>query len=401
MIAPRLKTALVKLTLFAAGLMISLLVVEGSARVISQFGDEAPITHKEYRGSRPAPYRDSPFFSQEFIDEQFRQPTGWTTPPGTRLVIPGDFSGKFYNIVGGRRRTVWQPDSAPCRVLLFGGSTLYNTEVPDEFTVASLLQRKFNERAATPCRVENYGTTSVTAAQQLELLKTVALLPGDTVIFYDGVNEIFQGIFFNHPEGWIVGENREALNRVNPFVRFMIKSGKRYEDHSAAIKLLMGRVFDPNLAGNIVHLSDPAQLEVAISRTATTYQISLRQTFEYLRSKNVPFLHFYQPNLMSRGELSPYERALVANKSIVGSAQAVAFSSGSAPLRDAALSLNREGLRTVDLSMMFQVRKPDEEFFVDVCHVADGGNERIAEAFFRELSTTPAIKTAIAPDKAL
>jgi hypothetical protein len=51
--------------------------------------------------------------------------------------------------------------------------------------------------------------------------------------------------------------------------------------------------------------------------------------------------------------------------------------------------------------MMFQVRKPDEEFFVDVCHVADGGNERIAEAFFRELSTTPAIETAIAPDKAL
>jgi len=57
-----------------------------------------PQTHYDYRKEQPAPYSEAAYFSQEFISESFHQPDGWQYPEGTRLIIPNDYRGKYFNV---------------------------------------------------------------------------------------------------------------------------------------------------------------------------------------------------------------------------------------------------------------------------------------------------------------
>lgn len=134
----------------------------------------------------PRPFVDAPYFGEEFLSET-RSGKGVAIPLGTRLVIPNDQQGKYINVSNGKRRTAFQPIEVKNKVYLFGGSTIFSGEVPDEYTIASRLQQLLNTKFADRFTVENYGSTSVTLAQQLERLRTLQLAPGDVVIFYDGV----------------------------------------------------------------------------------------------------------------------------------------------------------------------------------------------------------------------
>ena len=115
---------------------------------------------KNFRLTRPEPYKNSIFFSREFIEESFRQPEGYFTPSGTRLVYPNNFHGKWFNYENHQRITVSQPAIYKSRIFLFGGSTVQNSEVPDDFTIASFIQKAVSKNNI---RVENYGVTSVLA----------------------------------------------------------------------------------------------------------------------------------------------------------------------------------------------------------------------------------------------
>ncbi len=71
-------------------LIILLCIIDGGFRVAEIFTETGKIyrEHKQFRLSRPEPYSHSNYFSKDFIEESFQQPQGWTTPIGTRLVIP-------------------------------------------------------------------------------------------------------------------------------------------------------------------------------------------------------------------------------------------------------------------------------------------------------------------------
>ena len=109
------------MVLLLAGLVIGLACAELGARIYIRLRHPQITSHTEFRASRPPPYKDAYFFSDEFIKESVLQPGNWITPPGTRLVIPGDFQGKYFNVVKGQRQTIGQPSSWTRRILLFGG----------------------------------------------------------------------------------------------------------------------------------------------------------------------------------------------------------------------------------------------------------------------------------------
>jgi lysophospholipase L1-like esterase len=93
------------------------------------------------------------------------------------------------NNASGLRTTTDQPASYSGRILIFGGSTTFCGEVPDNMTSSSILQRLLNDRGAKR-RVENYGKNAATSADRVDVLKSVDNLSrNDIVIFYIGINE--------------------------------------------------------------------------------------------------------------------------------------------------------------------------------------------------------------------
>ena len=122
----------------------------------------------------------------------------------------------------GLRTTTDQPIVGTGRVLIFGGSTTFCAEVPDQLTHASILQRMLNNRK-TGLIVKNYGKSAATSTDRVKTLKTINdLNQDDIVIFYVGINE--SGVGFTQrdlPVGLIakLPELGNALQKVSKYSR--------------------------------------------------------------------------------------------------------------------------------------------------------------------------------------
>ena len=166
-------------------------------------------SHYDFRKNKPEPYFDAKYFSDSFIKEWKEHPGGYTRFINTEIIIPNNFKGKYINVENNLRVTKYQPLQYKNTIHVFGGSTIFGGEVPDENTIPSFLQKKLND-ANVIYKVNNYGVSSIIAKQQYERLKnTVEVKNGDIVIFYDGANDILQKIYFGNKDGWIIGEGKK------------------------------------------------------------------------------------------------------------------------------------------------------------------------------------------------
>ena len=201
------RTALKLIAAWLAIFVVLALCIEGATRLVFPY---APPSPKDYRSGRPPAYRNSPFFSQAFIDEQFAH-RPWVVLAERRMVYPADYHGRWYNDENGMRRTANVP-ATDRHILLVGSSTVYGAEVPDEYTIASYLQKRINAQGGVKYAVENVGAEGVNVTQQLERLKTLQFGDRDVVLFYDGTSDAVQGVFYANIDGWIVEENQKHLN---------------------------------------------------------------------------------------------------------------------------------------------------------------------------------------------
>jgi hypothetical protein len=114
--------------------------------------------------------------------------------------------GRYVNVdksaAGTVRRTInvasgacSNPANPKRKVWIFGGSTVFGTGVPDFATVASYLSQHLSEGSSACFEVTNFGVEGYGTNQEViwleEQLKR-GLRP-DAVIFYDGVNDAYQG----------------------------------------------------------------------------------------------------------------------------------------------------------------------------------------------------------------
>ena len=333
---------------------------------------ETHSDHRSFRLTRPAPYRDAPYFSREFIEEAFTQPGGWKTPPGTNLLLPNDYNGKYFHVENGIRRTTDTPPGTDRSIFLFGGSTMYNSEVPDNYTIASYLQRKLVAGGYKSYRVVNLGVTSVNTNQQLERLRITDISNGDIVIFYDGVNEVIQGVLYGNAGNTIV--NRDRNRPVWQKILYKIAN------HSALARYTLDRVIKNYTIDD---------LDARIRQTVSRYRKNIEAAEQYTRARGARFLHFLQPNLFTLARPGEYENNLQKFEIIPIQAEK-AFRSTYPYLVDFVKERSGQGHAEFDLTGVFDTL--DKPVYLDFCHVNHVAHAAIADALFAALVKTGAVK---------
>lgn len=372
----RSRNFIVNALLVCASFALCLGAVEAGARVYFHFFPRPATNRYSFFLEQPPPYRNAPYYSRAFVDESFRQPNGWYVRPGTRLVVPGDFHGVYINVDHGRRRTTDVPASARHTVFVLGGSTTYSAEVPDAYTIPSYLQRLLNARQPGVWRVENCGVIGVTAAQQVELLRTEPLREGDWVIFYDGLNDVVQGVYNGDPHGWIVGENRKALRGAGPFKAMLAKLNLKFvaskaESYSVFLSAVLGGMVNRANLVPKAHLLDARKTAALAQETAEVFREEVAEAARFAASRGCGFAHFLDPQVFSAASRTSYEESLVRNYYISPNGLEAAFRAAWPLLQKTP---------SYDLSHIFDQRPEGEEYYLDYCHVNHAANARIAAA---------------------
>jgi hypothetical protein len=346
------------------------LCIEGVTRLVFPY---VPPSPKDYRSTRPPAYQNSPFFSQAFIDEEFSH-LSWTVLPERRLVYPNDYHGRWYNVENGMRRTVNSP-ATDRHILLVGSSTVYNAEVPDDYTIASYLQKRINEQGGGKFAVQNYGADGVNVTQQLERLKTLKFDDRDVVLFYDGGSDAVQGVFYANVNGWIVEENRKHKNDYVVKHRAQLEWLARY---SRFCDWLFVQTTDA-LPEPMKH---PERIKALAVETRDKMFDRLLQSDEYVRSRGARFIHVLQPDLFSR-PLRDFERPLVDNHFLTMKGMGTALMEAHREFAPLTQMLVERKVSAYDASRIFdQVNDP---IFLDFGHTNELGNRIIADFLFDAL----------------
>jgi hypothetical protein len=259
-----------------------------------------------------------------------------------------------------------------------GGSTVFSQEVPDDWTIASCLQRRLGSR----WRVENHGVCSMIARQQADRLAHTPIQPGDVVVFYDGVNEVVYPVYNGNARGWMPGEAHgggpRQLSRIQ---RRLYPLCFRFHRHSATARLFLAR-----LDGRAPdHVRDESAFDRNLAAAEEGLTEALVQAEAHVRSHGGRFVHFLQPNLFTLAKHSSYEGRILKNelKELPGLDRA--FAAAYPRLRRALAHLCEQGVQSHDLSTGLDAREVRQEFYLDFCHVNHAANERIARHIHEHL----------------
>lgn len=121
-----------------------------------------------------------------------------------RDFVSSEFKSADLNVKDGLRVTTDSPANATRKVLIFGGSTVFCSEVPDKYTVASFMQRSLNYTSRN-FRVVNHGQRGATTLNRIRLIQTLSdLEKGDVAVFLFGDNDC----------GTYLDQRRHPLTRV-------------------------------------------------------------------------------------------------------------------------------------------------------------------------------------------
>ena len=378
----KFRTFITNLLLVIISMMSVLLSAELGVRAYLAFFPALNFQSQfEFRKSRPLPYKDSSYDVVSFTKEAHSQP-GWITPPNSRLVIPLDFHGRYITIEHGIRKTTDQPAQATNVIYIFGGSTVFCSEVPDQYTVPSFIQRLVNKRFPASYKVENYGASTVVSAQELERLKTVKLKRGDVVVFFDGANDAYISIYNKDPKGWILGENNKILFEKGLFAEFQIKLHHNFGRFSKFIQFFLSPYdyrFEPT------HLKDRVQVTTLANEMSTRYAHNILSAHDYSVSTGSSFFHFLQPTIFSGQNTSLYQYHLQHNPYFVAAGIEKALTEGYKGLRPVITELNNKRVSSLDISKIFDKRLPEDEYFLDWVHVSEKGNAIIANVIFTSI----------------
>ena len=312
--------------------------------------------------SLPLPYRGAPYYDDAFAAERerFIAFTGsealWSERNDGRgpYRANGVFDGDLITILDGVRTTTRQPATVSSTIWLLGGSTMLCGEVPDDWTIASLLQLQLGATDAQ-WRVVNLGVNAASVGGNLAQLRgQTQLRRGDIVVVYGGVNNI----------------------------RGVVDEGARWQ---GAHELLTSRVVDPWRArsrllqrlDDVVNAPMLSYSDEDMSAGAVELMEDLRAARIIADAAGARLLFVLQPNLFEKPSRSSYEIDLAGRWQTV--------------FRDAVAANYREFRTLVDAHTSWMVDlsgvlddAPDSPYF-DWMHVSHLGNEPVATAIHAEL----------------
>ena len=334
-----------------------------------------------FRMSRPEPYAEAKYPVEELIEEAVMKSTGITEIKEKGLVYHNDRTGKYINVVDNFRYTTDTPKKFSSKVYVFGGSTVFCSEVPDKFTITSYLQRKLNKVFPGKYKVINCGVGSVNTLQQLARLKTIKLAPKDIVIFYGGVNE--EALFLTgRINGWFsMGEPYPPYipNPKPSFFRSLIETlyTKLYWR-----SLFVNLFLNPNTyqINNIpTYLQDTTIVNSLKKKLFRSYKNSIYEASTYCKDNKAVFINFLQPNIVTRKENTDYEEN-IPKKHLISVSAPFALKICYETLRIAIDTLAKSEIKTYDLTAVFD--HTQDNYYLDQYHITEKGNEIIASNIF-------------------
>jgi hypothetical protein len=331
---------------------------------------------------RSPAYSSKPWFSREFLASTLAKPPGsWHNPKGTRLLLPADYKDRYFTIRDGVRATVGfdadglPPGRRPRRLFVLGGSTTYCMEVPDAFTFASQLQQRL---AAIPetrdIEVVNCGVPAAVSLQEVERLEYEIgrnNIP-DFCIFFDGLNDVFQGVFNGGPGNTISNELRVYTNKGLLFYL------KRVAGVSVAARTIYHSIVDAQGRNDPLARPEAAVRELAVT-TADVYEQNLLRAKSICDRYRIRMFVYLQPTLYTIDRpLTPHEQATAARE---GRIKAETIRKTYPLLRAKLELLSQRGIMAYDVSDLFGANS--EPIFVDQYHVESTGNALIAAAILK------------------
>lgn len=290
------------------------------------------------------------------------------------------FKGRFINInEEGLRRTANFPPSheKPLKIFIFGASTLWGTDVPDEETIPSYLSKRLHERGID-ARITNFGQIGYVSTQSL-LALLLEVRKGnipDLAIFYDGTNEVISTL-----ENHIAGVTENEQNRVNEFnitgrVHKMKLLAYLIPDFLPSTVNVLGRLKNKIRPAPITPPLDPALADACVR----TYAWNIRTAEALGREYGFKTIFYWAPTIFSKPHPTPYEQSaterLLKNKLPKESILSVYERINRYPplLKDR---------RFHDLSGLF--RQERRTTFTDPTHLSAFGNQLVAERILSDV----------------
>ena len=284
------------------------------------------------------------------------------------------FNGKYINIAnnGTRASTLPKNTNTQANIFIFGGSTTWGTGAIDKHTIPSFLQQKINQ-SGLDFRVTNYGESGFVSTQELNLLLQ-QLAHGnipDTVIFYDGVNDGYAGVY------------SPAIPRDVQNLRIKYKREKKenillkiynFSNYKKLINyLIKNKKWDTKVSSKIKKNS---------RSTIKFYEEHIRQVKALGKEYGFKTFFFWQPNLFSsKGEkVLPYEEVILQEYSAtLKASQQQVYKIAKSNF------LNRESENIFFLGDVFS--KNNKPIFIDWSHLGPDGNKIIATKIFNSIFT--------------
>ena len=367
-------TLIINVGLVLLSTILTFVFLEGACWIWTKYYRTNHLPQWEFRATQPAPYQGANYFSAKFLKESEESIRGRLFD----VLELEDYEGKYFNVRKGYRVTTNLPDKSMGRILLFGGSTLFGQEVPDEFTVASHLQRLIN-RAGLGWEVLNFGLHGMNAKQQTKILMRQAVNTNDIVIFYHGVNDVYYVIFGGYVDGWRMGvPGFRPIQKLNPIHKFFLSWHKRLKDYSFSADVALD-IYDRGQPNTV---TDKHLLKATLGLAARDFSKTIEEAALHVEKKVGRFVHFLQPQIFEVRELSNYEKSLVANPLLIPPGLGIAFKQGYPRFREVADDLRETGIQYYDISGVFNERVSNSEVLLDFCHVNHYGNELIAKGIF-------------------
>jgi lysophospholipase L1-like esterase len=281
-----------------------------------------------------------------------------------------DFETETINVEGGYRRTWQPPGPASDRdrlIVVFGGSTLFGGEVPDDLTIPSLLAKELAERDPVHRYVvRNLSASGFINDNELHLhVEMLFTTPSPhAVLFYDGFNDVYNKVAVGEPH-YLYKNFQGVVSK--PGLREMLVA---VLSHSRVASLFL----EPPSPKYIL---DGAIVEARVTKLMAKYRSNMRAIKALAASYGFVPLFFWQPDIFSTGKtLTDEEARIRAQEDKLGR---VFHQAHSAMVR--ADFTKEEGL--INLRDTFE--KIDESIFLDPVHVTSIGNQAIARAMATEL----------------
>lgn len=361
------KRTLLKDTLIIAAITLGLLVLlDTLARVGFWVYDNRP----DYRIEADA--FETKAFAKSYFEEFDKANTvRWESYVYWRR---NAFSGDFINIKDNGIRKTANPaseDTAALQLFMFGGSTLWGTGAADAGTIPSFVSKKFYDKGIS-VEVHNFGETGYASTQNLVML--IRLLQAgkrpDVVIFYDGVNDIYNAL-----QRGIAADPSNEFNRIAEF-NLTLERGRLYR---TAIRTFFSQGVIRLFRGFFADFDIPEEhaLLPLSNAIADVYFENITMANALADAYNFTAVYFWQPSVFTKDGLTEFEKNELNRQTHAQKLYDLANAEVLARV------LTNEAEAFYDLTRAFDGK--NEPFYIDFCHLSAAGNRIVAAEIVEEM----------------